>query len=247
MGGQVLTFHLAGINNQNFLMRDDQTGSYWQQITGEAVAGPLRRRRLNLIASDELSFALWAAEEPDGTILKDVSRYASDYEKQDWEAQMQKKHTVFSLADPARGLEPRTLMLGVQAFGASRAFPYGAVVRDKLVLDRVGAEQVLLVVGPDEESVRVFRGRIPGIEGRPAFYRTLDDKQSHPRDAAWLKQAATAPLLMDEATGGRWNFQGCAVSGKASGLCLEPFEAIKDYWFDWRNYNPKTTVYTLRP
>ena len=86
MGGLVLTFHLAGINNQNFLMRDDQTGSYWQQITGEAVAGPLRGRRLNLIASDELSFALWAAEEPDGTILKDVARYASDYEKQDWEA-----------------------------------------------------------------------------------------------------------------------------------------------------------------
>ena len=34
-----------------------------------------------------------------------------------------------------------------------------------------------------------------------------------------------------------WNFQGCAVSGKAAGLCLEPVEAIKDYWFDWRNYN----------
>jgi len=61
-GGLVLTFHLAGINNQNFLMRDDQTGSYWQQITGEAVSGPLRGRRLTLVASDELSFGLWAAE-----------------------------------------------------------------------------------------------------------------------------------------------------------------------------------------
>jgi Protein of unknown function (DUF3179) len=181
--GLVLTFHLAGINNQNFLMWDDQTGSYWQQITGEAISGPLRGRRLTLIASDELSFALWAAEEPGGTVLKSVPRYASDYEKKDWEAQVKKKHTVLSFADPARGLEPRTLMLGVQAFGASRAFPYDAVVRDKLILDRVGTEPVLLVVGPDEESVRVFRYRISGIEGHPAFYRTLDDKQSHPRDA----------------------------------------------------------------
>jgi hypothetical protein len=246
-GGLVFTFHLAGINNQNFLMRDDQTGSYWQQITGEAVSGPLRGRRLTRVATDELSFALWSAEEPSGTVLKNVDRYVSDYEKKDWEVQMKKKHTVLSFADPARGLEPRTLMLGVEAFGASRAFPCDAVLQDKLVLDRVGAEPVLLIVGPDGESIRVFRDRIPGIQGHTAFYRTLDEKLSHPRDAAWLKQAWSAPLLMDEATGSQWNFQGCAVSGKASGLCLEPVEAIKDYWFDWRNYHPKTTVYVRRP
>ena len=242
-----MTFHLAGINNQNFLMRDDQTGSYWQQITGEAVSGPLRGRRLTLVASDELSFGLWAAEEPGGTVLKSVPKYASDYEKKDWEVKMKKERTVLSFADPARGLEPRTLLLGIQALGASRAFPYDAVIQEKLVLDRVGAEPVLLVVGPDGESVRVFRDRIPGIDGHPSFYRMLDDKQSHPHDAGWLKQASAAPLLMDEATGSEWNFQGCAVSGKASGLCLESVAAVKDYWFDWRNYNPKTTVYIRRP
>ena len=228
-------------------MRDDQTGSYWQQITGEAVSGPLRGRRLTLVASEELSFGLWAAEEPGGTVLKSVPKYASDYEKKDWEVKMKKERTVLSFADPARGLEPRTLLLGIQALGASRAFPYDAVIQEKLVLDRVGAEPVLLVVGPDGESVRVFRDRIPGIDGHPSFYRMLDDKQSHPHDAGWLKQASAAPLLMDEATGSEWNFQGCAVSGKASGLCLESVAAVKDYWFDWRNYNPKTTVYIRRP
>jgi len=24
---------------------------------------------------------------------------------------------------------------------------------------------------------------------------------------------------------------------------LERIPIIKDYWFDWRNYNPKTTIY----
>ena len=38
MSGLVLTFHLAGINNQNFLMRDEQTGTYWQQISGRAIS-----------------------------------------------------------------------------------------------------------------------------------------------------------------------------------------------------------------
>ena len=52
---------------------------------------------------------------------------------------------------------------------------------------------------------------------------------------------------MGSATGSRWDFQGCAVEGKAKGLCLEPIEVIKDYWFDWRHYNPWTTVYGKPP
>ena len=49
--------------------------------------------------------------------------------------------------------------------------------------------------------------------------------------------------LADETTGSEWNFQGCAISGKMKGTCLEAIPMLKDYWFDWRNYNPRTTVY----
>ena len=261
-GGLALTFHLAGINNQNFLMRDNQTGSYWQQITGAAVSGPLAGRRLELVSSDELSFGLWSAEEPGGTVLENVTKYAAKYEKKDWEVEMQKEPTVLSFADPARKLEPRTLMLGIRAFGASRAYPYDEVLKEKLVLDHVGSEAVLLVVGPDGQSVRAFRDRTPALadangaaranggsgggDNAPAFYRTLDDSQSRPKDPAWLKEAAVAPIMMDEATASAWNFQGCAISGKSTGACLDPVEVMKDYWFDWRNYNPATTVY-VRP
>jgi hypothetical protein len=244
--GLRLTFHLAGINNQNFLMRDEQTGTYWQQITGAAISGPLAGRRLTLVASDELTFAMWRAEEPSGAVLKDVPKYVSEYAKKDWDVRMKKRPTVLSYADPALGLEPRTLMLGIRAFGASRAFSYEVVLREKLVQDRVGSEHVLLVVGPDGKSIRAFRDRVPGFDGAPAFYRTLDDKQAHPTDAPWLERAASAPLLMDGVTGGEWNFQGCALSGKAKGFCLERVEVIKDYWFDWRHYNPATTVYARK-
>jgi hypothetical protein len=244
--GLVLTFHLVGINNQNFLMRDDQTGSYWQQITGAAIAGPLKGRRLTLVPSDELSFALWSAEEPGGTVLKDVAKYAPDYAPKDWEKKMQKEPTVLSFADPARGLKPRSLMLGIQAFGASRAFLFDEVVKEKLVLDTVGSEPLLLLVGPDQQSVRAFCDRIPGVAGAPTFYRTLDDKSSQSANATWLKQAAIAPLMIDEATESQWDFEGCAVSGKAKGVCLKQVEVLKDYWFDWRNYHPHTTVYVHR-
>jgi hypothetical protein len=50
-------------------------------------------------------------------------------------------------------------------------------------------------------------------------------------------------VLMDDATGSEWNFQGCATPGKSKGLCLEAIPMLKDYWFDWRNYHPETSVW----
>ena len=215
--GLKLTFHLAGINNQNFLMRDEETGSYWQQISGLAVSGPLAGKALRLIPSDELTFALWKAEQPRGTVVKDAQKYAAEYAAKNWDVRMKKAPTVLSYAEPGR--TPRDLMIGIRAFGAARAFPFDLVIQQKLVQDRVGSEPVLLMVGPDGASVRAFVARVPGVA---EFYRTPE------------------AILIDSVTGGKWNFQGCRVEG---GGCLQRVEIVKDYWFDWRHYNPKTTVY----
>jgi hypothetical protein len=240
VNGLRLAFHLAGINNQNFLMRDEQTGTYWQQISGRAISGPLAGSALKLIPSDELTAALWKAEQPQGTVLQDVTADASAYSPKDWDMEMKKAPTVLSYAQ--HDLAPRDLMLGIRAFGAARAFPYNTVLELKLVQDRVGPERVVLVVGPDGQSVRAFRARVPNGNGLTEFYRTLDNK------SAKLQGGPSIPLMMDDASGSKWNFQGCAIEGTAKGACLERVEVIKDYWFDWRHYNPDTTVFgkTLR-
>ncbi len=35
------------------------------------------------------------------------------------------------------------------------------------------------------------------------------------------------------------------MNGKFKGDCLKQLDVIKDYWFDWRNYNADTTVYGI--
>src|SRR5437763_487144 len=134
-------------------MRDDQTGSYWQQISGRAISGPLAGQSLKLIPSDEISFALWKSEQPDGEVLKDVPADAASYAPKDWEAAVNAAYPAV-LKYPEHGLASRDLMLGVEAFGEARAFPYQQVLREKLVQDRVGSELVILLVGPDGQSVR---------------------------------------------------------------------------------------------
>jgi hypothetical protein len=228
--GRRLTFHLAGINNQNFLMRDEETGSFWQQISGTAVSGPLKGRQLTLVFSDELTFRTWKAEEPGGMVLQQAPQDASEYEAKDWDVRMQREPTVIQF--PEHGMQSRDLVLGIQTSAASRAFLYDRVIQEKLVKSYVGAQPVLIVVGPDGQSVRAFGDRIPGVDGVPDFYRLTANKPG--------------VLLMDAATGSEWNFRGCAISGKAQGTCLERVPMLKDYWFDWRNYNPKTTIWGNR-
>jgi hypothetical protein len=229
--GQELTFRLAGINNQNFLMRDEETGSYWQQISGKAISGPYKSRQLELVHSDELTFSLWRSENPQGTILSPVNQFASEYETKDWEQQMRKARTVVDTRNTP--YEARELMLGLEHNGKARAYVLEHVLKQKLVQDTVGGASLIVVVGPDDKSIRVFEARIQGQPGIPDFYRL----------PAGSSQVGP-PFLMDSVTGSSWNFQGCAVSGPAAGQCLKPVPALKDYWFDWKTYHPDTTVHT---
>ena len=184
MDGRPLTFHLAGINNQNFLMRDEETGSFWQQISGLAVSGPMKGRQLELVHCDELSFGLWRQEHPEGTVLKPVAASASQYEDKDWETAMGRMRTVVDTT--ATGHPPRELMLGLTYGGRSRAYPFARVLAEKLVMD----ESVMLVVGPDGRSVRAFVA-----------------------DSDFYRRSETGELI-DAATGSTWSFQGCAADGQ---------------------------------
>ena len=125
-----LTFHLAGINNQNFLMRDEETGTYWQQISGAAISGPLKGRQLTLVHSDELTLRhLESRSNRRGRCWMTFRNSRSDYAKRDWDVRMKRAPIVLDF--PEHGLTARDLMLGIQAYGASRAFLYDRVVQGK--------------------------------------------------------------------------------------------------------------------
>jgi hypothetical protein len=224
--GRTLTFRLFGINNQNFIMRDEETGSWWQQVSGEAIHGPLRGRRLVPVHHDEVSFAIWRAERPMGRVLQPDPRFAGEYEDWNWERQMKKAPTVRPRGkdDP---LEPRTVVVGVRIGERARAYPFPLLRRQNPVVDRLGSEPIVLVVGEDSKSIRVFRATVEG------------------RALSFARRVGVRPLrLVDAETGSEWDFAGTAVSGPLAGRQLGKLRALKEYWFDWKAYNPGTGVYS---
>ncbi len=223
--GRKLSFHLAGINNQNFLLQDEQTGSWWQQVTGEAISGPLAGRRLELVFHDELSFGLWKREHPGGRVLRPDDSAPWREFSQDWEADTAKLPVV-TPTDPRDPFGPRELIAGVRVRGAAKAWPLIALQRQSPVLDTLAGTPLLLVVGDDGRSVRVFERIVDG------------------RELQLFARPGGPPLrLVDAETGSEWTFAGEAVSGPLAGKKMAKVFVLLDYWFDWKAYNPQTAVY----
>ena len=222
--GRRLRFHLAGINNQNFLMADEQTGSWWQQVTGAAVQGPLKGKRLELVFHDEIAFGDWKREHPGGRVLR-PDRAPGRVESESWEAEVARLPVV---VPPAKGdrLGSRDVVAGVQLEGKARAFPFNSLRQQSPVLDAVGDVPVVLIVGQDGRSVRAFERRVDGRELQ-----------------LFLKPASSPPVFVDAETASTWSFAGEALSGPLQGKKLLKVYVLKDYWFDWKAYNPETTVY----
>jgi hypothetical protein len=159
VNGRVLHFYLAGINNQNFLMRDRETGTWWQQITGKAIYGPLQGAALELVLSDELTFGQWRTESPAGQVLAPVAKYKKEYDP-NWEPDVAKLPVVISF--PGTELKSRDVVIGLTINGTARAYPWETFVKQSPVVDRVNGTPLLVVLGPDGKSFRVFVSRIDG-------------------------------------------------------------------------------------
>jgi hypothetical protein len=230
--GRPLRFHLAGINNQNFIMRDEETGSWWQQVSGQAIQGPMKGKRLNAVFWDELSFATWKREQPNGRVLLPDDRVKSKYEAANWEEEYAKFRVVVP-KDAAEKLPGRTLMVGLVVNGAAKAYPFDSLQKQQLILDELGGSPLFLIVGEDQKSARAFERK---MDGRTLEFFVVTEDANRP---------AETRKLIDAETGSVWDFQGKAVSGALTGKQLKPIPVLKDYWFDWKIYHPKTAVYLL--
>ena len=167
LDGRRLRFHLAGINNQNFIMQDEETGTWWQQVNGRAILGPMKGRRLKLIPADIVAFGVWKLDHPTGRVLApdpEIEARGDEYARSDWERGMARRRVVTTLPKGS-AFEPRTLIVGVTVNGHAKAYALNDLRASRVLLDVVDDRPVLIVAADDGRSVRVFDRRVDGRDG----------------------------------------------------------------------------------
>ena len=207
--GRVLRFHLAGLNHQNLLLADEETGSWWQQITGECILGPLKGKRLRRIASDEVSLATWRAERPESRVVKFELRHLNDYEPADWEVR-------------AKMTGPRELVVGIDQDGVSAAYALASLRAQSQLNVQVGRTPILLVVDVDLSGVRSFVR--PNVDGKPLEFFGVMAKRfwSIARPAA--PGTSPAKLRRARSPAARWNRYKIprTIGSTGAGIILGP-------------------------
>ena len=210
-------------------MRDEESGSWWQQVTGEAIFGPLKGQRLRPVVHDELTFGLWKREKPDGRVLQpdETAMRAGSYAPANWEERMAKVKVATSQTLD-NSLEARDLVVGLTINDAAIAYPFAALLKQSPIIDDLGQTPILVVVGDDRKSVRAYER---AIDGRKLEF--------------FLKPQASPLMLTDAETGSEWDFSGKAMAGPLAGHQLKKVPVLYDYWFDWKTYHPNTMIYQL--
>lgn len=217
---------MLGLNNQNFMMIDEQTGTWWQQVTGKAVQGPLAGKRLTRVPSDEVRLAIWRQEHPNTTVMAHQEAFAERYLKAEWEENLADFPVPDALVTGRDALGARDVVIGVTVGEQSKAYSREVLRADGPIVDYLGGVPIVLAIDTDGQSVRGFDRRLAG--------RTLE---------LFAVPDAETFQMLDAETGSTWDFSGQAIEGDAVGQKLTRVQTMGSFWFDWRNQNPDTLVY----
>jgi hypothetical protein len=226
--GQPLVLDNAGVVAGNEVFKDRDTGSRWQQSSLEAISGPLKGAHLQLYPFLLTSWQEWRRLHPDTLVLKPLPGYAdriAEKNKMIREGLSGEGAAPKDVSYHDDRLKPKTMVLGVDVEGASKAFPLEALRQVRVVNDAIGGKPVLVVHQPSSDTTTAFVAR---ARGRALTF-----------DAA----NAGATALVDRETGSRWNAYGACVTGRLKGAALESLVLEPEYWFAWSEFHRNTDIY----
>jgi len=240
VNGKVFDFGTTGrLRYSNLIMYDRQTETWWQQATGEAIAGELTATQLEFYPAVIISWRDFKATYPEGMVLSRETGYPRDYGRNPYVGYDDVNNPPFLYRGPATPdqLPPVARVLTIDLNGEAVAYPYETLEKISVANDTVGGEGVVIfwqagTVSPLDSSTTA-NGRDVGAAA--AFSRQLDEQT--------LSFTFAEGKILDDQTKSEWNLLGEAVTGELKGRQLASLVSINHFWFSWAAFKPETRVY----
>ena len=213
-------------------MYDHQTRSLWSHITGEAIQGPLKGKRLKPLASmPQIAWKTWQQNYPETRVLsvptRGGMREGSNRDTYaDYHASQRTGVSGTEYTD--NRLPNKSLVIGVQLQAKNgnkqfRAYPLTHFAETAVINDTLGEVPLLIFHDKTSFATTVYK-RL--VEGHPLTFKREDD------------------YFAQDDSGTHWNLiTGEATSGTHNRTRLERVLAVNIYWFAWARYYPQTTIY----
>jgi thiol-disulfide isomerase/thioredoxin len=236
----VLDFGTTGrLRYSNLIMYDRQTETWWQQATGEAIAGKFAGRQLDFVPANIIAWSEYKAAYPNGEVLSRATGFNRPYGNNPYAGYDDVNNSPFLYqgAETPRQLPPMARVLAVDLNGALVAYPYTTLAEQGVANDEAGGQAVVAMWQPGVASA-LDRGMIADsrdVGTVVVFSRELNGKT--------LTFRAAEGRIEDEDTGSVWDVFGRAIEGPLSGEQLTPVVGVNHFWFSWAAFRPDTRVY----
>lgn len=235
----VLDFGTTGrLRYSNLIMYDRQTESWWQQATGEAIAGELTGMQLEFYPAVIISWEDFKTTYPDGKVLSRETGHLRNYGRNPYVGYDDVNNPPFLYRGPVTPdqLPPVARVLTIDLNGEAVAYPYETLEKVGVANDAVGGEEVVVfwqagTASPLDSSTT--SGRDVGTAA--AFSRMVDEQR--------LTFTFIEGKIFDEQTNSEWNIFGQAIAGDLKGKQLTPIVSINHFWFSWAAFKPETRIY----
>ena len=226
LGGRTLTFgNTSALYESDMVMLDYETGSYWWQVAGRAIVGPLTGDMLQILPSMMLRWDTWKELHPDTQVLSRDTGAQRDYSEDPflgYGEHVTAGRFAFPVSDAAMDgrLRAGTRVLGVRVGMEARAFPLEG---GKISVFAYSFGGVPVVVFSDGEG------------GGGAYRPFVDDRM--------LTFRPSGNRFRDRETGSQWTLAGEAVEGQLAGQLLEAVPARTAFWFAIVASDPEIVVH----
>lgn len=156
-------FGVSGFLYQsNLLMYDRATDSLWNQVTGEAVVGPLTSEKLHRINSDIVRYSAAKAVSPDVLVLSTETGFIRDYNHTPYQGYEESDRTMFPTnAVGDTRLHPKTLVYGVTVGGHALAITEEFIRENVVFQGYVGEGEnripLQITFDPKTEQIDIIR------------------------------------------------------------------------------------------
>lgn len=211
VNGHSESFRLVGMDHFNAMFEDATTHSWWRQVTGEAITGPLKGQRLPEYFSTQTSLSNWLRLNPYSLIMQEDPTFKDSYDTTlKYESG---KSTSTLTGTDSLSWKDKSWVIGVKAGNQKKAYDWNDLKKKRIINDTIGNLPILLVLAADDKSFFAFE--------RP--------------DNKTIFQISNDTILLNNR---HFSING---KGTDTTYSLKPLPAYQEFWHSWKTFNPYTS------
>ncbi len=159
--GKPEQFRLVGMDHFNAMLEDATTKSWWRQVTGEAITGKLKGKRLPEFFSTQTSLTKWLELNLNSFVMQEDPSFKNEYDiTGKYESG---KSTSELTGTDSLSWKDKSWVVGVKAGRESKAYDWNQLKEKRIINDKLDGKSIVVVLASDDKSFFAFEN--PGTAG----------------------------------------------------------------------------------